>query len=59
MTPTAAPLCLICLEYLLPVIRTSLCISLLQIIDLNGIEDLILALAGQCKQLSHEPEKFR
>ena len=29
--------CFICLEYLLPVVRTSLCSSLLQIIDLNGI----------------------
>ena len=29
--------CFICLEYLLPLVRTSLCSSLLQIIDLNGI----------------------
>ena len=25
----------------------------------NSTEDMILALAGQLKQLSHEPEKFR
>ena len=29
--------CFICLEYLWPVVRTSLCSSLLQIIDLNDI----------------------
>ena len=37
MTPTAVPLCFISLEYLLPVVVTSLCSSLLQIVDLNGI----------------------
>ena len=26
---------------------------------LKSNEDMNLALAGQCKQLSHEPEKFR
>ena len=26
---------------------------------LKSTEDMILALAGQFKQLSHEPEKFR
>ena len=28
-------------------------------ITLKSNEDMILALAGQFKQLSHEPEKFR
>ena len=37
VTTIALPLCFICLEYLLPVVRTRLCSSLLRIIDLNGI----------------------
>ena len=37
VTTIALLLCFICLEYLLPVVRTGLCSSLLQITDLNGI----------------------
>ena len=30
-----------------------------KLVNTNSTEDMILALAGQFKQLSHEPEKFR
>ena len=32
---------------------------LCEVRSLKSTEDMILALAGQFKQLSHEPEKFR
>ena len=34
-------------------------VDVIYIINLKSNEDMILALAGQFKQLSHEPEKFR
>ena len=47
-------------KYMLPFIPNWLIKEMLYAVRcLKTNEDMILALAGQFKQLSHEPEKFR
>ena len=53
------PICLQIIDLFLFVMRLFMKEMLYEVRCLKSNEDMILALAGQFKQLSHKPEKFR